>query len=188
MRAALIFVAVTFASLVAAGSATAQGYPTRPIRLIALSSPASGPDIVGRLPAQGFCAHLPDGIDSFPARGPSLGCGNLDQGTDRACEGEAGAAPLWFRRLGLAPAPVGRDIQEHFGWYSLVAPARTPPAILAKLNAEVVKTLKTSELRERLSNLGADPIGSTQKELAAYLPEQLEKMRKAVKDSGARSD
>ncbi len=77
---------------------------------------------------------------------------------------------------------------EFIGWYSLVAPAKTPPAILSKLNAEVVKALKTSELRERLSNLGADPIGSTQVELAAYLPEQLEKMRKAVKDSGARPD
>ena len=77
---------------------------------------------------------------------------------------------------------------EFIGWYSLVAPARTPPAILAKLNAEVVKALKTSELHERLSNLGADPIGSTQKELAVYLPQQVEKMRKAVKDSGARPD
>jgi len=77
---------------------------------------------------------------------------------------------------------------EFIGWYSLVAPAKTPPAILSKLNAEVVKALKTSEFQERLSNLGADPIGSTQKELAAYLPEQLEKMRKAVKDSGARPD
>jgi len=61
-------------------------------------------------------------------------------------------------------------------------------AILDRLNAEVVKALKTSEFQERLSNLGADPIGSTQRELAAYLPAQLEKMRKAVKDSGARPD
>jgi len=77
---------------------------------------------------------------------------------------------------------------EFIGWYSLFAPAKTPPAILSKLNAEVVKALKTSEFQERLSNLGADPIGSTQRELAAYLPAQLEKMRKAVKDSGARPD
>ena len=77
---------------------------------------------------------------------------------------------------------------EFIGWYSLVAPAKTPPAILAKLNAEVVKALKASELQERLSNLGTEPIGSTQKALAAYLPEQIEKMRKAVKESGARPD
>jgi tripartite-type tricarboxylate transporter receptor subunit TctC len=77
---------------------------------------------------------------------------------------------------------------EFIGWYSLVAPAKTPPTILAKVNAEVVKALSTAELPERLSNLGADSIGSTRKELAAYLPEELEKMRKAVKDSGARPD
>ena len=77
---------------------------------------------------------------------------------------------------------------EFIGWYSLVAPAKTPPAILAKLNVEVVKALKELELRERLSNLGAEPIGSTQRALAAYLPEQLAKMSKAVKESGARPD
>ncbi len=77
---------------------------------------------------------------------------------------------------------------EFIGWYSLVAPAKTPPAILAKLNAELVKVLKTPEFQERFSGLGAEPLGSTQKELAAYLPVQMEKMRKAVRESGARPD
>ena len=54
MRAALIVIVAACASLVAAGNATAQNYPTRPIRIIALSSPASGPDIVGRLIGQKF--------------------------------------------------------------------------------------------------------------------------------------
>jgi len=77
---------------------------------------------------------------------------------------------------------------EFIGWYSLVAPAKTPPAILAKLNGELVKVLKTPEFQERFSGLGAEPLGSTQKELAAYLPIQMEKMRKAVRESGARPD
>ena len=77
---------------------------------------------------------------------------------------------------------------EFIGWYSLVAPAKTPQAILARLNAEVVKALKTPEFHERFSGLGAETIGSTQKELADYLPVQTEKMRKAVKDSGAKPD
>ena len=77
---------------------------------------------------------------------------------------------------------------EFIGWYSLVAPAKTPPAILAKLNAELVKVLKTPEFQERFSGLGAEPLGSTQKELAAYLRLQMDKMRKAVKESGARPD
>ena len=77
---------------------------------------------------------------------------------------------------------------EFIGWYSLMAPAKTPQPILAKLNAELVKVLKTPEFQERFSGLGAEPLGSTQKELAAYLPVQMEKMRKAVRESGAKPD
>jgi len=77
---------------------------------------------------------------------------------------------------------------EFIGWYSLVAPAKTPPAILGKLNAEIAKILKTPEFRERLASLGAEPIGSTQQELAAYMRVQTGKMRKAVQESGAHAD
>ena len=77
---------------------------------------------------------------------------------------------------------------EFIGWYSLVAPAKTPAAILSKLNAEIAKILKTPEFRERLVALGAEPISSTQQELAAYMQVQTGKMRKAVKDSGAQLD
>jgi tripartite-type tricarboxylate transporter receptor subunit TctC len=77
---------------------------------------------------------------------------------------------------------------EFIGWYGLAAPAKTPQAILAKLNAELVKALKSPEFADRFSALGAEPIGSTQKELAAYLPVQIEKMRKAVQDSGAHTE
>jgi tripartite-type tricarboxylate transporter receptor subunit TctC len=77
---------------------------------------------------------------------------------------------------------------EFIGWYSLFAPAKTPQAILAKLNAELVKMLDTADFRERFSALGAEPHGSTQKELSIYLAEQTEKMRKAVRESGAKPD
>ena len=77
---------------------------------------------------------------------------------------------------------------EFIGWYSLFAPAKTPAGLLAKLNAEVVKALKTPDFQERLTALGAEPIGSTQRALAEFLPLQMEKMRKAVKESGARPD
>jgi tripartite-type tricarboxylate transporter receptor subunit TctC len=77
---------------------------------------------------------------------------------------------------------------EFIGWYSLVAPAKTPAGILSKLNAEIATVLKTPEFRERLAALGAEPISSTEQELAAYMQVQTEKMRKAVKESGARPD
>jgi tripartite-type tricarboxylate transporter receptor subunit TctC len=77
---------------------------------------------------------------------------------------------------------------EFIGWYGLFAPARTPAAILNKLNAGIVDAVKAAEFRERLATLGAEPISSTPQGLAGYLQVQTVKMRKAVADSGARPD
>jgi tripartite-type tricarboxylate transporter receptor subunit TctC len=77
---------------------------------------------------------------------------------------------------------------EFIGWYALVAPAKTSPAILAKLNAEAVKAVNTSVVRERMISLGIEPRGSSQHDLALHISEQLEKMKEAVKVSGARPE
>ncbi|MGH8641651.1 MAG: tripartite tricarboxylate transporter substrate binding protein [Burkholderiales bacterium] len=77
---------------------------------------------------------------------------------------------------------------EFIGWYSIFAPAKTPAGIVSKLNAEIVKALGAPEFRDRFVALGAEPSTSTPQELSAYLRVQVEKMRKAVKDSGARPD
>jgi tripartite-type tricarboxylate transporter receptor subunit TctC len=77
---------------------------------------------------------------------------------------------------------------EFIGWYGLVAPAKTPLTVISKVNAEVVKALKTLEFQERLSGLGAEAIGTSAQELDAFTRAQVEKMRKAVKESGARPD
>lgn len=77
---------------------------------------------------------------------------------------------------------------EFIGWYSLAAPAKTPAAVLDKINAELAQALKTPEFRERLSGLGAVPLGSTRQELAAYIKEQSVKMDAAVKASGAKPE
>lgn len=77
---------------------------------------------------------------------------------------------------------------EFIGWYSLLAPAKTPAAIISKVNAEVLKALKTPEFQERISALGAEPIGAGPDVLAPFMRSQLEKMGKAVKESGARPD
>lgn len=73
---------------------------------------------------------------------------------------------------------------EYIGWYGLFAPIKTPPAILSKLNAEVIKALNTSAVRERMVGLGNEVLGTSQQELALHLNVQLEKMREAVKLSG----
>jgi tripartite-type tricarboxylate transporter receptor subunit TctC len=85
---------------------------------------------------------------------------------------------------------IGETIQgyEYIGWYTLLAPAKTPAAIINRLNAEVVSALKTSAVREKLADLGADPIGSTVKEVTEFIPAQMARLRELVKMSGAKPD
>lgn len=77
---------------------------------------------------------------------------------------------------------------EWSGWYGLAAPAGTPREIIAKLNAEQLKALKSTEFQDRLSGLGADPLGTTPQVYASHIRTQVEKMRQAIKVSGARPD
>jgi tripartite-type tricarboxylate transporter receptor subunit TctC len=72
------------------------------------------------------------------------------------------------------------------GWYGLVAPAKTPPAILSKLNAEVIKALKSSAVREKLKSLGVEAIGTSEREFGLYISQQVEKNKKAIKWAGVR--
>jgi len=73
-------------------------------------------------------------------------------------------------------------------WFGIFAPAGTPPEIVAKLNAEVVRLLHTAEMRERLALLGAEPIGNKPEEFAAFIKTEIPKYAKVVKASGAKVD
>ena len=77
---------------------------------------------------------------------------------------------------------------EATSWYSVVAPAGTPKAIVDRLNAEIVKALNTPEMRQRLADDGAEVESSTPAELARFVHAEIAKWAKAVKDSGARVD
>jgi tripartite-type tricarboxylate transporter receptor subunit TctC len=75
---------------------------------------------------------------------------------------------------------------EAFGWYGLMAPVGTPAEIVKRLNAEAIAALKTADLQERFIALGADPIGTTPQAFGQFVRSEMQKWRKAVKDSGAR--
>jgi tripartite-type tricarboxylate transporter receptor subunit TctC len=70
------------------------------------------------------------------------------------------------------------------GWYGFVVPARTPKAVVARLNRAVNDALPG--LRERYASLGADVSGGTPAEFGAFLKEEHEKWGRVVKLSGAR--
>jgi tripartite-type tricarboxylate transporter receptor subunit TctC len=77
---------------------------------------------------------------------------------------------------------------EFIGWYSFAAPAKTPPAVLEKINDELKRALGSPDFRDHLTSLGAVPLTSTRQELAAYILDQMAKMGAAVKASGARPE
>ena len=73
-------------------------------------------------------------------------------------------------------------------WFGLLAPAGTPKDIVAKLNSASVKALASAEMRERLATQGADPVGNTPDQFAAFIKAEIDKWAKIVKASGARID
>lgn len=82
-------------------------------------------------------------------------------------------------------AEAGVPGYEALVWIGLLAPAGTPPDIIAKLNTEISKLLRMSEVRELLASSGVDPAPTTPEEFGAYLKSEFEKWGKVVRDSGA---
>jgi tripartite-type tricarboxylate transporter receptor subunit TctC len=72
-------------------------------------------------------------------------------------------------------------------WYALFAPAKTPPAIIRKLHADVVAALTDPTTKERLEQLGVVVVGSTPEALGALLKSEMEKWGPVIKDAGITS-
>ncbi len=73
-------------------------------------------------------------------------------------------------------------------WFGVFAPASTPPPVVARLNEELRKALLTTEMRERLAKMGAEPAPTSPAEFAAFIRSELAKYEKVVKFSGAKVD
>jgi tripartite-type tricarboxylate transporter receptor subunit TctC len=96
------------------------------------------------------------------------------------------------QRSELAPelptmAEAGVPGYEMSGWNGLFAVKGTPPEIVAKLHSEVVKILRTPEVRQELAALGAEPVGDTPEEFAAFLKADMARWGKIIQDKGIRS-
>ena len=94
------------------------------------------------------------------------------------------------KRLGAWPdIPAVAEVLPGFevvGWYGIIAPPKLPKPILARLHGEIVKILKQPDVRDRIIDDGAEPIGNTPEELRQYMLADLEKWAKLVKESGAK--
>ncbi len=77
---------------------------------------------------------------------------------------------------------------EAITWFGLLAPAKTPPQIIARLNAAMVSAVRAPELKSQLEIQGYEPVGSSAAEFAAFIRAESEKYAKVVKLSGAKID
>jgi tripartite-type tricarboxylate transporter receptor subunit TctC len=73
-------------------------------------------------------------------------------------------------------------------WQAMVAPSRTPKSVVARLNADIVKSLHAAEMRTRLTSQGLEAVGNSPEEFSAYIRAEYAKWGKVVKASGATLD
>lgn len=93
------------------------------------------------------------------------------------------------KRMALFPdvptlAESGMPGFEVGAWQGVMVPTGTPPAVVERLNAEIVKALKSPDVRERLAQQGAEPLGSTPQEYRAYVTKELARWAGVVKATG----
>jgi len=79
------------------------------------------------------------------------------------------------------PLPAGVEMRE---WYGMLAPRNTPPDIVNKLNAEMVKIFNRPDVQQRLTEMGAELAGTTPQAMAAQIANDVKTWAKWVKDVG----
>jgi tripartite-type tricarboxylate transporter receptor subunit TctC len=71
-------------------------------------------------------------------------------------------------------------------WFGIMAPAGTPRDVVTKLNADIVKALDSSEVKEIITRQGGEVMGSTPEQMAVQIRSDRERWGKVVRESGAR--
>jgi tripartite-type tricarboxylate transporter receptor subunit TctC len=126
--------------------------------------------------------QIPVMFDAIPATLPHIKSGRL-----------RGLGIATLKRSQFLPelptiAESGYAGFEAVGWIGIAAPAKTPDAVLTKLNAEMVKIINEPDVKERLATLAFTPVGDSRAQFAAFMKSEIAKWGKAVRDSGAKAD
>src|SRR3954471_18129288 len=73
-------------------------------------------------------------------------------------------------------------------WYGILAPAGTPRPIITRLNGELVKIMRSQEMKERLATLATDPLTSTPEEFGAYIKREIAKWGDVIRKAGLKAE
>ena len=169
---------ITFAS---AGSGTVNHLSGELLKMLA------GIDLV-HVPYKGSGSVMPDllggHVNSLFAAMPTV-TGHMRTGRLRPL---AVTTPNRFRGLPDVPtiAESGYPGYDFSSWFGVIAPAKTPRPIIARLHAEIIKALKEPNLIQRLEDY--EIFGSTPEEFTAFIIADIEKTAKIIRVSGATVD
>ena len=147
------------------------------IKVTHLPYKGAAPATVGLLSGEAQLAFI-----VLPVAGPQINAGKL-RGLGVAAKTRAAVIPQ-------VPTMIEAGVAGHeaIQWNGLFAPAGTPPAILDRLYRETVKALATSEVKQRFDAEGAEPVGSSPGEFAAFFRVEAEKWADVARRSGTQLD
>jgi len=164
-----------------------------------LSYASSGNGSAQHLAAELFKMRTGTDIQHVPYKGGSLAVadvaaghvpfyfGNMSSALPQARAGKVRALAVTSPQRSPAAPEVptmaeagvaGCEISE---WNALLAPAATPPAVIERLHVEVAKVMAAADMKAKFADLGAQPVGSTPAELAAFLRSEMTKWAEVVK-------
>lgn len=125
--------------------------------------------------------HVELMVDGLPTSAPHIKSGRL--------KGLGVTSATADPNLPTVP-PVSATVPgyEAVAWFAILAPAKTPDAVVEKLNASANAALATPEVRDRFAGFGAFPGGGSPQALDAFIQAELTKWRKVVETTGAHVD
>ena len=121
-------------------------------------------------------------MDNIPVYLPQARAGKIRALAVSSAKRTAGAPEI------PTVAEAGVPGFEAVSWFGLVAPAATPKPIVEALAVETARILRLADVNKRISELGAEPVGSTPQQYAAFIQSEIVKWRKVIKDAGVRLD
>ena len=120
-------------------------------------------------------------VDPPPATGP------LKSGQIRALAVTSGKRhPSWPELPTMAEAGVP-DMEVPV-WTAFFAPAKTPPAIVARLQKEIARVVQTAEVKEAFGKMGLDPVGGSSQELATRVRQDIDKWTAVARAANIKND
>ena len=104
--------------------------------------------------------------------------------------GYAVTSPQRLPQLPEVPtaAEAGLAGYESIGWFGVVAPAGTPPAIVHRLNAEITAALNDEQIQRRMRDLGVEPMPMKEDAFEAYIRSETTKWAKVIRQANIKLD